>query len=628
MAVDGRGAADFVTARWSELEAVALLATLDPVGARETTAAALTAVRNRWAEVLEEGRPTATARDELLARLARSGARPRPRREPPAPTPVPEVLRTAAVDPADPDDPVPLSLLAALARETPGARAVLAAGVAWDDDTQARPPDDVRARLLDAHRSARAAAGLPSDDRLLGPDLVALVERLARTQPDPPDPAVLVEDRVRGMRRRSLVVGGALAAGVAATGWAVGAARDGSGGASAARRPAGAPTTAGPDDPAWTTTSRWPARGRLATDAGVRAVVDRSGHRARLLWADDVHGVRVVVAARFDDGTPPGSTRVEVWSGPLSTPAARLAGVPYAADVLHGSEDVVALGVPAPRGAVLVVLGRPGVRDGDFSPVVHPTAAGSVERTWRAVPVRDGVGSALVERPWGSAGRVRCGSYDGYVLVPTAWGAATQPGRGDPVAELVATVASATGLPRTRLRGEVVVDSIASGSVIDPFALSATDGDGRVVLTRVTTPEGAVVRAIEVHDDGRSTSPTRLDFGPFVVPADAGDEPAVVWLDDIRPGTGRYLVVVPAGGRTCRLLATSTGAHPLSKAVPLKGRSAVVPVLDAPGPSAVRLVVEDAAGRRTYDGVPPGGRDLFGAAVPGTTWLGLPADHA
>ncbi|MGL5927911.1 MAG: hypothetical protein ACRCY8_03145, partial [Dermatophilaceae bacterium] len=74
-AADDFGA--FVAARWSDLEAVALLATLDLDLAREVTVATLAAVHRDWADTVDSGAPVARCRVELLTRLGRL-ATPRP----------------------------------------------------------------------------------------------------------------------------------------------------------------------------------------------------------------------------------------------------------------------------------------------------------------------------------------------------------------------------------------------------------------------------------------------------------------------------------------------------------------------------------------------------------------------
>ncbi len=615
----------FVGARWPDLEAVALVATLDPEAAREATAAALADLRSRWATTLEEGAPTTAARRALLDAL-RPGRAPRAGSGPPpagAPAPLHAVV-------ADPTSTVPGALLDALAGLPVPVRAMLAAGPVWEvtdgellglvgpDGPTAADLDAGRAHLVAAHRDARAADGLSPADDLLDDDLADLVHRLAAVQPEPPDPAGLVVERARRVRRRALVTGGGALLVAGAAGWAV-LGRTGGRGEPASPAPSSAAaTTAGPDDPAWATSSRWPARGALAGDLGVQALVARGGPGTRLLWADDVADLRVVVAATFAEDRPD-STAVRAWTGPPGTAAERLTEVVLGFDAILGVEDVVALGLDRPGGAVLVALTRPTERSAAFSPVVRPTAAGSVERTYTMLALADGVGTLLVPERWGIAGRVRVADYDGVPVAPRTWGSGgPDPGGGDPMADLMAAVASSTGIPVEDLRGAVLVDSPTDGSVLDPSAVSATGGDGRAVLTSVRLPGGAVVRGLDVRAGGTSF----LGTSPVVLPARFARAPALLRLDDSANRTGRFLVVVPGGGATCQLLATSPNAYPVSKVVPMKRSTAVVPVVNADDASAFRLVVKDAGGRTTYDDVPPTGHDLADADE-GTGWLGL-----
>ncbi|MBM6401508.1 hypothetical protein [Phycicoccus sonneratiae] len=622
----------FVAARWPDLEAVALVATLDPERARELTTSALAGLRPRWQQTLEEGAPTAAARRALLARLEPS----RGRGEASVASGAPEhgpVVRPPAVD--DPDTGVPAALLDALARLRPAVRAQVGAGALWettDDELRAlageaapsrADVDAARRELVAAHRAARAADGVPAADHRLDADLADLAHALARALPEPPDPAGLVVDRARRVRRRALVAGagGLLLAG--GVGWV--AVRDGLG-ADPVRPSPQTPTTAGPDDAAWGTTTRWPARGGLADDLGVQALVARAGAGVRLLWAGEVADLRVVVAATPDH--PPTSTAVRAWSGPPGTVAERLVEVPTSFDTILGVEDVVVLGLDRPGGALLLVLTRPTERSAAFSPVVRPTPAGSLEREYTAVALADGVGTMLLPEPWGTAGRVRCAEYDGGPLTPRAWDRTRSGGPGSgPLADLVALVASSTGLSPDDLRGEVLVDSPTDGSVFDPTAVSATGGDGRAVLTVVRTPDGAVVRGLDVRDDGRSGTTTFLAGSPVVVPARLAGEPAVLSLDAPAGGPGRFLVVVPGGGATCRLVAVGRRGAPTSEATAMKRSTAVVSVPDVERTTyGLRLVVQDAAGRTTYDDVPPAGRDL-GGYDDGTGWLGLPLPY-
>ncbi len=139
---------------------------------------------------------------------------------------------------------MPAALLDTLAAQPPVVRALLAAGPLWeltDDEVEhlagagGRDVDlgPARRALVATHREARAGDGSGAADHLVAADLAALAQRLTSGQPDPPDPASLVEDRVRHVRRRSLAVAGGL-------GRRPRAARVGGGGPGERARPPGA----------------------------------------------------------------------------------------------------------------------------------------------------------------------------------------------------------------------------------------------------------------------------------------------------------------------------------------------------------------------------------------------------
>ncbi len=673
----------FVAARWPDLEAVALVAADDPATARELTTEALARLGRRWDEAVEEGSPTRAARAELLQGLARLGGGPSPvaDREPsPVATPRPERAAEPVAEPvaervAEPvagpdaggtdDDVIHAALLAAVRDEPPLVRAALAASTMWGCDAvdtaglagqPARPLADrvtaAHGRLLTAHRAALAARGHSAADWRLEGDLADALERLAAATLDPPDPAALVEARSRGVHRRALLLGGtgALAAGGAAWWLLRGAAHEPP--LTATSRPGAATATAvGPQDPVWASTSQWPARGALAADPGILAMVAAEGGWAsRLLWADDVAGLRVAVVARLDQPNMLGaSTVLTVWAGAEGAPAGALAPVPLTLDRTDGVADVVAVSVPIPPSirvrtvrmtvvradsepggpapvgpgaadagapvaaaagagaAVLVLLTRPTVAVATWSPVVHPTENGSVERTWTLVRLDGGVGAQVVDHVPGAAARVQCGDYDG----PLAGVASTSPSTDGLTPEDAATVlvATATGVPADDLRSTVVIDSPVAGSVLDASAISASDGDGRVRVVHTTTPDGALVRTLHVADDGRSGR-SALFGPPVVLPAAEAGSPIVRRLDLVPPRTTRYLVVA-TGATTCQLLATAPAAYPVSKVERMFGQTAVVPIVNGQDTNSYRLVLWDTQGGRRYSAVPPRGRPLL-----------------
>ncbi len=609
--------AHFMAARWPGLEAVALVATLDPVAAREATTAALASLAARWPAALDDGAPTAAARRELLTRLGSRSA--------PGPPRVKDLIA------ADPDDSVPAALLGALAGEEALVRAALAATMTWEAPVEevaalagrggrdlSGQVETARGRILFAHRGALAADGLPPADHRLDDDLAALLSRLVATTPEPPDPAALVAERSGRARRRSILLGGVGAAALGTAGWFVLRA----GVTPAVPRPT-TPTTLGPDAPQWASTAQWAPRGSLAADPGVRRIVGG----ARVLFAGDTATLRIVVATRLGSGAEPPlpqGTRFSVWSGPRGAPAEQLVPIPYAFGQIDGTPDVVAVGVPYQWSAALVVLARPSVDDAHISTEVRPHPSGSVDRVWPRLSIEDGVVAADLPGPLGSATRLRCDNYDGPVPIPAAW--AVPGSADDPSERLASEVADATGVPANALRTETVVDSPIDGRLLNEVTPSGVRADGRVLVTHVTTPDGGLVRMTQVFADRRSSSGAFF-FGPVVIPADEPHRPVVGRIDSGGSSTGNFLVVAPGGAATAQLLATSPNAYPVSGVVPVRGGTAIVPVINAAQASAFRLVLKDGAGRTRYDDVPAEGEGLYGPDPALTGWLGLPLPY-
>ena len=209
---------------------------------------------------------------------------------------------------------------------------------------------------------------------------------------------------------------------------------------------------------------------------------------------------------------------------------------------------------------------------------------------------------------------MRCAAFDGPVAGParTYVGESGTDGLAGYAEETRQFVAAALGQPVDSVRTEVVTDAKVGGGVIDPIAISAQGGDGRVRVLRTTTADGAVVRSVRVVDDGRSRV-NWLDLEPpSVLPADTPpDEPVVLRIENARPEVGRFLVIAPGAARV-QLLSTSPNAYPVSKVTHTgRGGVAVVEVVNADDAAAFRLVRRDAAGRRMGTGVPRTGRDLL-----------------
>jgi hypothetical protein len=332
---------------------------------------------------------------------------------------------------------------------------------------------------------------------------------------------------------------------------------------------------------------------------------------ARLLYADDVAGQRLVVSGTLNPGTE--DLILQAWQGPAGADPGGLLEVPFQSPFVGGLERAVTLVAPTPPGALLLVLATPDVAQAEYSATVVPTVEGTVHRDWVRVTLDDGIGSTALATDAGPALRVRCAGFDG----PAVSGAQTwvgQSGR-DAMAgfaeETNRFVAAAVGEPADSVLTEVVTDTTVAGSVIDPRAMSASDGDGRVRVLRTTTRQGAVIRSVRVTDDGRSDM-SWLDVEPAaVLPAGTPrDEPVVVRVDDARPGVGRFLVIAPGAARV-QLLATSPNAYPVSKVTSSPHGVAVVEVVNADSAAAFRLVRREASGRRIGSAVPVSGRDLL-----------------
>jgi len=626
---------DFVAARWPDLEGVAFVVTLDAATARRVTTDALADLHRQWREALEEGRPGTMARQSVLSEAV--AAAPRTvggvpaAPVPPGPAPAPGTHPPGAgswpgpeVD-AEDDDPVLTALEVVLRAATPLERAFVGARSVWgaspDEvaDLLGMPAANVRdqvaavrRRLADAHDAARTAEGLGPADWALDVDLDAVVERLLTGQGDPPDPAALVEDRRRSVQRRSVFAWGAGVVAVGSLGWWAAGRRT----AAASGVPGRATGRSAPPDatdPSWESVSRWAGRGALATDPRVQGMLAGEAlGGARVLFADDVDGHRLVIAATPTPGTEDVSLRA--WQGAADEDPATLPAVPLQSPFVASRQDCVAVALPTSPGTLLLVLARPPVTSATYSPLVRPTPDGGIERSWVPIRLTAGIGTTRWEDEQGPALRVRCAGFDG----PAAGVLQTYVAEGgnDALAgfaeETRRFVAAALGQPVDDLRTEVVTDAKVGGGVIDPIAISARGGEGRVRVLRTTTPDGIVVRSVRVVDDGRSKL-NWLDLeAPAVLPADTPrDEPVVLRLEDARLNVGRFLVIAPGAARV-QLLSTSPNAYPVSKVTQTRaGGVAVVDVINADQAAAFRLVRRATDGTRMGTGVPRPSRDLL-----------------
>ena len=619
----------FVEVRWPELHAVAVLALLDGERAREVAAAALTDVSRRWSEV--SGAPTTAARRRLLEHIARpprssrGTRRPTARDRPPAADrPVDPDLRAAATDP---DSAVPGTLLDALAEETPLVRATIAAELLWHLDpaevTALAPGsaaelsdavDRARGRLVVEHRTALARDGAPPADHRLGDDLARLVDRLVAATPWADGPA-LVADRVRAARRRSRLDGTVAVAAVVA-GIAAGAAGAVLGATERSPAPDGATLSASPTAPPdWSNVGTWWARGNAASDPVIRQLVANAAPGSRLVFAGDLEDVRAVVAARAPLGFAD-STTLSVWVGPAGADVGELRASSYELGDWAGPPDSLAVGLDAPGAGRLLVLGRPDASGVELSPSVLPQRDGTLERTWEPVPLEDGVGSIPVDAPLGLATRVRVSGSDVRPALPTSWLyalwsvdelASADGDRPGPFDETVAEITALTGITRSDLDEQVLVDTTTSVQVFDqPSARESS----RVRFATFTTPQGAVLRSLRV---GTRADVVSVHTPPTLVPAGAADAPEVLWVE--QSGDERLLVVTPE--TTATRIRVDWGDPTDGDVVTVEGLiQDGFTVLTAPRGSMpddidrFRVVLRDEAGEVRYDGVTPRGLRL------------------
>ena len=597
---------DFVIARWGELEPVAQLVTLDAPAARRVTTDALADLHGQWAHLLDEGMPGAAARRTVLAGAlaaarhhssARVGGAARPGHD--------------DLD-AEPVEVVVTALLPVVRRAAPLERAVLAAATVWGldpgrvADLLGMPPAPVRdadlavrRRLLGAHTAARAAAGWEPAEWALDRDLEDALDLLLADHADPPDAVALVDERHRRVRRRSVVrgTGATLVAGAAAFWFVDGVA---TGTASEA-----APQPPRPGDPVWTRTSSWPARGRLATDDRVAALVAGASPRVNLLWADDLAGQRVVVAATVDDGT--GGTLVRMWTGPRGASADTLLPTGLVRDRVTFIDDVVPVAVEAGpddedgAGAVLL-LARPTVLEASYSPVVAYARNGGVGRQWTEVGLRDGVATVALRGPMPPTFRVRLDGFDAGPLGATSLGL---PVPADPTAPLGdgllealgPFVAACTGLPVSAVQSTVVLEAAVDGEVLVPLAPGERAARGRVVVAHTALPSGALLRTVRVAGDGRG------GVGPVDVEttrAIASNEtpvPFATRLPGFTEDVSRFLVVAPGAARA-QLVGTASNTYPASEVTALRGGTGVLEIADARRAALYRLVTWDRRGRK------------------------------
>jgi hypothetical protein len=249
----------------------------------------------------------------------------------------------------------------------------------------------------------------------------------------------------------------------------------------------------------------------------------------------------------------------------------------------------------------VLLLARPTVLEGQYSPLVRYSPTGDVGRRWRVQRLDDGVGVVALDGPLPPAFRVRLDGYDAAPLGATALGLPAAD-RSAPLARglldaLGPFVAACTGLPVSAVRSTVAHEAEVDGEVLVPAGAGGRAGRGRVVVALTRLPNGAVLRSVRVAGDSRDeVAPVDVETTRVIAPEAAGD-PVAARLPSFSTVVGRFLVLAPGAARA-QLVAATTDTYPASEVTPLREGSGVLEVADARRAPAYRLVTWDASGRR------------------------------
>ena len=429
--------------------------------------------------------------------------------------------------------------------------------------------------LLAAHTAARAAAGWEPAEWALDRDL-----------DDALDPAARRPHRPAGRRGPGR---GAPPAGAAPLGparhrgprWPPGSGRRGRRRGRERRDLRGRPVAPrDPGDPAWTSTNSWPARGRLARDAWVAALVAAASPRARLLWADDLAGQRVVVASPAD-----GSGLGRHAGAAVGRYARRRPGLLTPVELVR---DRVARWTTSSRSRwrpawpTRTVPVRCCCSPGHWwSRLV--LAVGRVRAQRRGRPPLDRGGPARRRRhgvdPRADAPdlpsarrRLRRRPARGR-----ASGAPPPPKPSAPLADPCSTPSARSSPPAPacpRRRRAARWRSRRPSPVTCSCRRSRASGParGRVVVALTTLPNGALLRTVRVVGDGRGrVEPVDVETTRVVgSPPDVG-APFATRLPGFSSGVSRFRVCLPRAARA-QLIGTASNTYPASEVTALRRR--------------------------------------------------------
>lgn len=598
----GRGGADeFVVARWGPVAQAAGIT----VGDRERAVAVATRVfadlRRNWRTVSEEGRPAAYVRRRLVEEvrvLERRGGR----------------AETADVDTTDLThafDGLPLDDRLAVGFDWTGLLAVETAealGIATDDvttrleDTQERLRTAWNARPDNSGADAPVGtAPMPTWDEAYA----GLLESRAHLTDGVEPLGHLDGARARTRRRRWTLVGAGTAA-LLVTGLGIGVAvvtNRWDPPKQVAARPHVAPT-----DAAWSNVETWPARGSLAGDPRVKVAIDRQLANAenRILFADQHDGqIEVAVATRptsSQDSGGYGFDGIQLFTSPSD-----LAHLAPTSDGPAFRGRVALLRTHGWTQPSALILAPPLQTKAELSEQVAIDPLGRITRTWRTIPLQDGIARVPLKGiPDTTAAQLRISGTTAPLMTwprepaPDGYDVIMGPCTDSPDActsaanaeMLKRRVSRLTGIAEKEITVSTSTTAIPTTLVGDFIGPTSGKVSVTVVVQSATLPNKAVVQSSELRYNGESGGGTMsLTFGP--VPAAAADARPIVLPVNGGPDSDLVLAVPRA---TLVQVSNDDGA-PRTKRLPVKAGWITIPGLSAVDPSGI-VTTWDAKGHR------------------------------
>ena len=618
----------FVTARFAELVAVAVVTTGDPVAAAAVAATGLASVADRWAELTAAGTPASAARSTVLTRSLN------------APRTTAHALTTDHLtlddghdghDGHDGEGSATRSALAAVILTAPAtARAALAVAHFWDETPAlvaacARVDTDAVVAELDALTQAlapahAAALGRQVDDLAwaLPAALADTLEHLADTAPVVDPVALVATARTRDTRRRRTRAGALLAAVALAVAAAATTAL-----AWPDPVPAAAVPTLAPEAQQWSAITSWAPRGRLVGDPAVTALVAAEARDpgARLLFAGPVGDTTVVVmsgtqpqaraAVALDPGVVPGPDiaplHLSLWTAPARRGPAALAPTPIKGDDSARTSDVVALSIDqdaAGAPPVVLVLTRPTVTEGFAVTGARPDPDGRIRPLVQSLALTGGV--AMFTQNPGYPTKVAVAGFTGPPAgVVTDGDLLPRRGSADDLATAQRTLlAGVSGYPVSALDTPSALDAVVDLPNPEAGILGAEPGDVHVTVVSTVTADGGWVRTSRLSTSSETSRWATIER---LAAVPAGDHShALLRVGGVLRPT---FVALAPDAATAQLITTDGR---LRDTATIKGGLAVLSSTKDPITATFRLRLLAPDGHTVYDDVPPTGAELLG----------------